>query len=151
MILVVSHDILKYICDNLNMHCDNRLSQCIFKLSQMYFNMSCDSSESNKRAPLWCCAIARSDSKSFLTICLIWYSGSLLESEVKLSSDVFRDRNSCFYVLIENDVILVEMRPRCVHFALNILENQKTANIASTDFFSLAYCIFLLKLIFKKV
>ena len=36
---LMSHDILKYICDNLNMHCDNK---CIFKLSQIYFNMSCD-------------------------------------------------------------------------------------------------------------
>ena len=36
---ILSYDILKYICANLNMHCDNRLSQCIFKLAQIYFNM----------------------------------------------------------------------------------------------------------------
>ena len=47
------------------------------------------SSESFRMAPLWCCAMARSDSKSFLTMCLIWYSGSLKESEVKLRSDDF--------------------------------------------------------------
>ena len=28
---LMSHYILKYICDYLNMHCDNRLSHCIFK------------------------------------------------------------------------------------------------------------------------
>ena len=45
--IILSHDILKYICDNLNMHCDN-LSQCIFKLSQIYFNMACDNTRKYK-------------------------------------------------------------------------------------------------------
>ena len=57
MALLLSHDILKYICDNLNMHCDN--SQCIFKLSQMYFNMSCDTTNISSPPPFcsgytWC-------------------------------------------------------------------------------------------------
>ena len=33
--------------------------------------------ESFRMAPLWCCAIARSDSKSFLIICLNWFLGNL--------------------------------------------------------------------------
>ena len=47
------------------------------------------SSESFRMAPLRCYAIAQSDSNSFLTICLILYSGSLKESEVLLRSDDF--------------------------------------------------------------
>ena len=58
------------------------------------------SCKSFRRAPFCCCAIDQNDNKCSLTICLIWYSCSLLYSEVRFCTGDFWDRNSCFCALI---------------------------------------------------
>ena len=101
--------------------------------------------------------MARSDSKNFLTICLIWYSGNLKdEGRMTFETEILDFMpwlESPFIALqsIKGNVTLVIMRPLGVLFAQTILDTPKTSNIASTDHYSLACFIFPQKLIFRKV